>query len=55
MDDKPELLTIWDEAREHVEIRDYAKAIETYRYIIIRYHDNDVAVEHANAYLAGCG
>ncbi|MFC1935518.1 tetratricopeptide repeat protein [Chloroflexota bacterium] len=51
MDDRPELLTIWDEARGYIETRDYARAIETYRYIIIRYHDNDVAVEYANAYL----
>ena len=51
MDDRPELLTIWDEARKSIEAHDHAKAIETYRYIIIRYHDDDIAVEHANAYL----
>ena len=51
MDDRPELLAIWDEARRHIEAHDHAKAIETYRYIIIRYHDDDIAVEHANAYL----
>ena len=50
-DDRPELLTIWDEARRHIENGDYDRAIETYQYIIIRYADNDAAVEHANAYL----
>ncbi|MBI4282477.1 MAG: tetratricopeptide repeat protein [Chloroflexi bacterium] len=51
MDDRPELLTIWDEARGHIDTGDYDRAIETYRYILIRYHDDDVAVEYANAYL----
>jgi len=50
-DDRPELATIWDEAREHIEKRDYDRAIDTYRYITIRYADDDVAVQHANAYL----
>ena len=50
-DDRPELLTIWDEARRHIENGDYDRAIETYQYIIIRYDDNEAAVEHANAYL----
>ena len=50
-DDRPELLAIWDEARRYIEKGDYDRAIETYRYIIIRYDDSDLAVEHANAYL----
>jgi len=46
-----ELSTIWDEARGHIEQGDYEKAIEIYRYILVRYGDNDIAVEYANAYL----
>ncbi|GAI08540.1 unnamed protein product, partial [marine sediment metagenome] len=30
---------------------DYDKAIEIYKYVLIRYSDNDIAVEYANAYL----
>lgn len=47
----PELHSIWDEARVSIEQGDYDRAIETYRYILIRYSDQPVAVEHANAYL----
>jgi len=47
----PELHLIWDEARVAIEQGDYGKAIETYRYILIRYSDQPVAVEYANAYL----
>ena len=47
----PELQSIWDEAKGHIERGDYDKAIEVYRYILIRYADNAVAVEYANAYL----
>ncbi len=47
----PELYAIWDEARNHIESGNYNKAIEIYRYILVRYGDNDVADEHANAYL----
>jgi tetratricopeptide (TPR) repeat protein len=47
----PELYGIWDEARSHIESHNYDKAIEIYRYILVRYGDNDVAAEHANAYL----
>jgi len=49
--DAPELQAIWDEARSHIESGNYDKAIEIYRYILVRYSDNDVAAEHANAYL----
>jgi tetratricopeptide (TPR) repeat protein len=48
----PEIRAIWDEARQYIESGNYDKAIETYRYILIRYADDPVAVEHANAYLA---
>jgi len=50
-DNVPELYAIWDEARSHIESGNRDKAIEIYRYILVRYSDNDVAVEHANAYL----
>jgi tetratricopeptide (TPR) repeat protein len=53
MDDNigPELHTIWSEAKEHIEHGDYDKAIDIYKYVLIRYGDNDIAVEYANAYL----
>jgi len=47
----PELHAIWSEAKEHIEKGDYDKAIEIYKYVLIRYGDNDIAVEYANAYL----
>jgi len=47
----PELHAIWNEAKEHIEQGDYDKAIEIYKYVLIRYGDNDIAVEYANAYL----
>jgi tetratricopeptide (TPR) repeat protein len=47
----PELQSIWDEARDSIEQGDYDKAIEIYRYILIRYSDYPTAVEYANAYL----
>jgi tetratricopeptide (TPR) repeat protein len=50
-DNVPELYGIWDEARSHIQSGNYDKAIEIYRYILVRYVDNDVAAEHANAYL----
>jgi tetratricopeptide (TPR) repeat protein len=50
-DNIPELYAIWDEARSHIESGNYDKAIEIYKYILVRYSDNDVAAEHANAYL----
>ncbi len=50
-DDRPELRSIWDEAKAHVECGHYDRAIEIYRYVLIRYAENDIAVEYANAYL----
>ena len=47
----PELYTIWSEAKDHIEQGNYDKAIEIYRYVLIRYGDNEIAAEHANAYL----
>jgi len=46
-----ELHTIWSEAKTHIQQGDYDKAIEIYKYVLIRYSDNDIAVEYANAYL----
>jgi tetratricopeptide (TPR) repeat protein len=46
-----ELHTIWTEAKAHITQGDYDKAIEIYKYVLIRYCDNDIAVEYANAYL----
>jgi tetratricopeptide (TPR) repeat protein len=34
-----------------IEQGEYNKAIEIYKYVLIRYSDNDIAVEYANAYL----
>ena len=51
IEETPELQSIWDEARGHIERGDYDKAVEIYRYIPIRYADNAVAAEYANAYL----
>jgi len=50
-EDVPELQSIWDDARRFIERGDYDKAIEIYQYILIRYSDYPIAVEHANAYL----
>lgn len=50
-DAAPELYTIWSEAKTYIEQGDYDRAIEIYKYVLIRYSDDDIAVEHANAYL----
>jgi len=50
-DTVPELYTIWSEAKERIAQGDYDKAIEIYKYVLIRYSDNDIALEYANAYL----
>jgi hypothetical protein len=46
-----ELETIWEEAGTYIEKEDYNKAIETYKYILIRYGDNAIAAKYANAYI----
>jgi len=51
-DDLSELQSIWDEARHHIESGNHDKAIEIYKYILLRYGDDAVAAEYANAYLA---
>jgi len=50
-EDLPELNSIWDEARQYIESGNHEKAIEIYKYILVRYADNAVAAEYANAYL----
>jgi tetratricopeptide (TPR) repeat protein len=50
-DIQPEIATIWDEAKAYADQGNFDKAIETYKYILIRYGDNPTAVELANAYL----
>jgi len=51
-EDLSELQSIWDEARHHIESGNHDKAIEIYKYILLRYGDDAVVVEYANAYLA---
>ena len=48
-DNIPEFSTIWDEARQYIESGNRDKAIEIYKYILVRYGDEPVAVEYANA------
>jgi tetratricopeptide (TPR) repeat protein len=43
--------SLWDEARQYIESGCPEKAIEIYKYILLRYSDDPVAVEYANAYL----
>ena len=46
-----ELQTIWNEAKACIERDDYDKAIEIYKYILIRYGDDAISTKYANAYL----
>ena len=46
-----ELQTIWDEAKGHIERGDYDRAIDIYKYLLLRYADNDIVSEYASAYL----
>jgi|SRR5208283_4307833 len=50
--EQSELDTIWEEAGAFTDQGDYDKAIETYKYILVRYGDDLTAVEYANAGLA---
>ena len=50
-DEVPELRLIWNEAKGHIERGKYDKAAEIYKYVLIRYADNAIAFEYANAYL----
>jgi len=47
----PELDSLWSEANDHYEHARFEKAIEIYKYILVRYGDNSVANEYANALL----
>ena len=53
MDDNNQLEidTIWNEAKAYIDQGNFDKAIETYKYILIRYNDSPIAVECANANL----
>ncbi len=42
---------LWQEANEHTSHGNFDRAIEIYRYILIRYGDNSLANENANAHL----
>ena len=46
-----ELNTIWDEARSQIEFGHRNKAIEIYKYILLRYAGDPIASEYANIYL----
>jgi tetratricopeptide (TPR) repeat protein len=50
-DEVSEFDSIWDEAKGYSGHGDYEKAIDIYKYILVRYADNPKAVEYANAYL----
>ena len=53
MDDitQPEIDTIWNEAKSYIEQGNFDRAIETYKYVLIRYDETPIAVECANANL----
>jgi tetratricopeptide (TPR) repeat protein len=51
MDEGSEFDSIWDEAKGYVDQGDYDKAIDVYKYVLVRYSDNPRAVEYAHAYL----
>ncbi len=40
----PELLSIWDAAKDHIDQGDHDRAAEIYNYILLMYGNNDVAV-----------
>lgn len=44
----PEKPTIWKEARTHIEKGRYGRAIEIYKYLLIRFGENSIVVERAN-------
>jgi Tfp pilus assembly protein PilF len=47
-----ELNTIWSEARVHIQERQFDKAVEIYKYILIRYGDDPAVHEQAHAHLS---
>src|SRR5271157_3091532 len=50
--ESPELTTIWEEAKAFIDQGDYDKAIEIYKYVLVRYGHDPVANEYAHSYLA---
>jgi len=46
-----EFIAIRDEAKSFIAKGNFDKAIEIYKYILVRYGDSSAAVEYANAYL----
>jgi len=50
-DGASEFDAIWDEAKDCTNQGDYDKAMDIYKYILVRYADNPKAVEYANACL----
>jgi len=46
-----ELDDLWHEADDHINHGRFEKAIEIYRYILVRYSDSNLANEYANAHL----
>jgi tetratricopeptide (TPR) repeat protein len=46
-----ELISIWYEAKNHLEAGRPDKAIEIYKYVLLRYGDDPETAEYANAYL----
>ena len=46
----PELDDLWREAEDHIDHGSFDKAVEIYRYILIRYGDNEYANEYANEF-----
>lgn len=48
----PEPSCLWIEAEDHIERGRFYKAIEIYQYILIRYADDNLAIERAHAQLA---
>ena len=43
----PGLDDLWREAKDHVEHGYFDKAIEIYKYVLVRYGDNNLANEYA--------
>ncbi|MCK9526249.1 MAG: tetratricopeptide repeat protein [Dehalococcoidales bacterium] len=50
--ENPEIQSIWLEAKTHIDQGNLDKAIEIYKYILIRYSDQPDCIQYANAYLA---
>jgi len=51
MNETSELESLWDEAKGYIDQGEHQRAVDLYKYILIRYADNRKAVEYASAYL----